>query len=117
MLDDPPAPLLVAEARQALEAGLLAGFPQKVAANALGIAQRELELGPAFAEAAHRQLVELLGHYGPLDALERELAMGLRESAIGLGGEALLEHLILSACAKLAVDQPGYAGFRALRES
>jgi hypothetical protein len=41
--DDPPAALIVAEVRSALEAGLAPGFPQKVAANALGIAERELE--------------------------------------------------------------------------
>ena len=40
--DDPPAALIVAEVRAALETGLPAGFAQKVAANALGIAEREL---------------------------------------------------------------------------
>lgn len=41
MFDDPPPMLIVAEVRSALEAGLTSGFAQKVAANALGIAQRE----------------------------------------------------------------------------
>ena len=40
--DDPPAALIIAEVEAAQEAGLAPGFAQKVADNALGIAQREL---------------------------------------------------------------------------
>ncbi len=42
---DPPAALIVAEVRAALERGLAPGFAQKVAANALGIAERDLAGG------------------------------------------------------------------------
>ncbi|HEU4821019.1 MAG TPA: phosphotransferase family protein [Qipengyuania sp.] len=80
--DDPPAALILAEVRAAQARGLSSGFAQKVAANALGIAQREL--------AADR-----------------------RESATG----DTLEELILDTLGKLAVDQPGYPGLRALREA
>jgi hypothetical protein len=79
VFDDPPAALIVAEVRAALEAGLAPGFAQKVAANALGIAQRELAAKP-------------LDH----------------------AGDDEVEVLILATLAKLAVDQPGYPGFRAL---
>lgn len=113
MQDSPPAVLLVAEARKALDAGLASGFPQKVAANALGIAQRELELGPALAEAERERLAALLGTKGDLAALNRALAMAVREGA-DLPEDALVAHLIRTAIAKLSVDQPGYPGFRAL---
>ena len=46
MFDDPPAALILAEVQAALETGLPPGFAQKVAANALGIAQRELAATP-----------------------------------------------------------------------
>ena len=77
--DDPPAALILAEVRAAREAGLAPGFAQKVADNALGIAQRELAAAfPA------------------------------------LRPEDDVEWLVRTTLAKLAVDQPGYPGFRAL---
>ena len=42
MFDDPPAALILAEVHAALDGGLAPGFAQKVAANARGIAEREL---------------------------------------------------------------------------
>ena len=116
MQDDPPAALLVAEARKALEHGLAAGFPQKVAANALGIAQRELELAPSFAEAERERLAELIGRGGPLADLNREFAQAVRESDAP-NNHGLVRHLVLATCAKLAVDQPGYPGYRAWRST
>lgn len=50
--DDPPAALILAAVRAALETGLAPGFAQKVAANALGIAQRELAAGAPAATGA-----------------------------------------------------------------
>lgn len=113
MQDNPLAALLVAEARAALEAGLAAGFSQKVAANALGIAQRELELGPALDQAERERLVALLGVEGELAALNRALAIALRDG-VEFPEKALRAHLIRTAIAKLSVDQPSYPGFRAL---
>ncbi|WP_133364972.1 phosphotransferase family protein [Qipengyuania sediminis] len=40
--DDPPAALIVAQVRAALAQGIAPGFAEKVAVNALGIAEREL---------------------------------------------------------------------------
>lgn len=96
MRADPPATLLIAEVRKALEEGLDPGFAQKVAANALGIAQRELENGPA--------------------ASEEEIARLRAAIAAGEGGEALEEGLIRLAVAQLAIDQPGYPPYRHWRE-
>ena len=77
--DEPPPALILAEVRAALEAGLAPGFAQKVAANALGIAQREAEARfPRYSGANE------------------------------------VEELVRTTLAKLAVDQPGYPGLRAL---
>ena len=114
MQDNPPVALLVAEARLALDAGLATGFPQKVAANALGIAQRELELGPSLAEAERARLADLLARNGDLPELNAALAHALRDGRFDTSEDDLLGHLILTTIAKLSVDQPSYPGFRAL---
>jgi hypothetical protein len=116
MFDKPAPPLLIAEARRTLEAGVAPGFPQKVVANALGIAQRELDKGPALAEEERRRLVGLLGLDGDLPALNAALAAAIREGAIALDAPALVDHLIRTTVAKLAIDQPAYPAFRARRE-
>jgi hypothetical protein len=115
MLDNPPAELLVAEARKALEDGLAPGFPQKVAANALGIAGRELELGPELSEEEMRRLTALVGEEGDLVARNRRLAQAIGSGA-PLDEGLLLAHLIHTTVAKLTVDQPGYPAFRQWRE-
>ena len=93
MADNPPPAMLIAEVRAALESGLAPGFAQKVAANALGIAQRELENGPAVsAEEASR------------------LCAAIRA---GESDDALVGDLIRITLAKLAIDQPTYPSYRA----
>ena len=92
MTDDPPAALLIAEVRKALDAGLAPGFAQKVAANALGIAQRELEHAPPASEPELTHLAE-----------------AIRE---GNRDEALIGDLIRLAVGKLRIDQPSYPPFR-----
>lgn len=93
MADNPPASLLVAEVRRALEEGLASGFPQKVAANALGIAQRELENGPALSGERAAALCATIREGGTDDALVGEL--------------------IRITIAKLEIDQPTYPSFAA----
>ena len=93
MADNPPPAMLIAEVRSALATGLTTGFAQKVAANALGIAQRELENGPAVsAEDAARLSAAI--HAGDID-------------------HALIGELIEITLAKLAIDQPSYPSYRA----
>jgi hypothetical protein len=116
MLDNPPAALLIAEARKALEEGLAPGFPQKVAANALGIAGRELELGPGFAAEEMTRLMALVGETGDLAARNRRLAEAVRTGALALEDAALIDHLIRTTIAKLEIDQPAYPAFRQARE-
>lgn len=96
MTDDPPAVLLIAEVRKALDAGLAPGFAQKVAANALGIAWRELENGPP--------------------ASGEEIAGLCHAIQNGRVDDALVGELIRITLAKLAIDQPAYPPFRRWRE-
>lgn len=113
MFDKPSPSLLIAEARKALDAGVAPGFPQKVVANALGIAQRELEMGPALAEAERKRLMSLLHTDGDLASLNARLAAAIREGEQDITNPALLDHLIRTTIAKLEIDQPAYPAFRA----
>ena len=115
MFDRPAPSLLIAEARRALDAGVAAGFPQKVVANALGIVQRQLETGPELADAEHTRLGALLDQDGDLGALNAALASAIRDGSIALYAPQLIEHLILTTIAKLEIDQPAYPAFRAWR--
>lgn len=117
MFDDPPAELLAAEVAKARAAGLTAGFAEKVAANALAIAARERESGPALEAEEREHLVALLGRGGELAELNAALAAGLRDGSLALSDDAMIAHLIRTTVGKLSVDQPSYPGFRALGES
>lgn len=115
MLDNPPAAMLIAAVRSALEEGIASGFPQMVAANALGIALRELELGPDLAVEEMERLAELGFGEGRLAARNAALADALRAQD-ALDEDTLVAHLIHTSIAKLTVDQPGYPAFRQWRE-
>lgn len=83
-------------------------FHARVAANVLGIVERELTLGPALDAAEHDRLAALLGHDGELDALSAELARRIRDGSLDEERAAVVEHLRQSVAAKLAVANPGY---------
>ena len=88
-------------------------FQAKVAANALDIARRDLELSPAADAAELERLQRLLGHPGSLEGLNRELARRIAEGDLDLSTPGLADHLWAVTLAKLAVDQPSYSGYRA----
>lgn len=111
MFDKPAPQQLIAEARRALEAGVRPGFPQKVVANALGIAERELEQGPSLVEDERARLAELLGRDEDLATLNGALCAYLRE-APGLTEPSVIGHIVSTTVAKLRVDQPAYPAFR-----
>ena len=115
MLDRPAALLLIAEARRALEHGAAPGFPQKVAANALGIAERELALGPEFERAVRERIGALLGEFGSAGEATEALCAAIRSGTLRLDDPMLIDHLIRTSVAKLAVDQPTYPAYRAWR--
>jgi len=88
-------------------------FQARVAANALEMMKRELELAPAADAAERERLKALLGHDGDLVSLNTELSHRIAEGAMGLETPGLADHLWATTLAKLAVDQPTYAAYRA----
>jgi hypothetical protein len=87
-------------------------FHARIAANALAIVERELELGPAQEAAELARLEVLLGGTGALEELNRELCRRIRAGEMDLATAGLAEHLRETTLAKLAVDQPRYAAYR-----
>jgi hypothetical protein len=85
-------------------------FHTRVAANALGMLEREAALGPALDAAERARLAGLLGHDGPLPELTAELAASIRSGALdGRRGE-VVEAVRESIRGKLVVANPGYVG-------
>jgi len=95
------------------ESGPHISFQLRVAANAIEICQRQLTLAPQAEAEELARLRALLGSGGDLPTLNRELAERIRSGALTLESPGLSEHLWATTLAKLAVDQPNYAGYRA----
>ena len=118
MHDRPSAAQLVAAVRDFIERVAqpeLSGhsaFHARVAANALAIVERELALAAGQDAAERERLRALLGRDGELESQNRELCRVIRTGEITLDTPGLLEHLRATTLAKLAVDQPGYSGYR-----
>jgi hypothetical protein len=116
--DKPSAAQLVAAVRDFLEKVAQpelrghSAFHARVAANALAIVERELALGSEQDAAERERLRALLGRDGELEAQNRELCRAIRAGEITLDAPGLLDHLRATTLAKLAVDQPGYSGYR-----
>ena len=88
-------------------------FQARVAANALEMMKRELDLAPNEDAAEHERLKALLGIDGSLFDLNVELSRRISAGEIETSSPALIEHLWATTMAKLAVDQPTYASYRA----
>jgi len=116
--DRPSAAQLVAAVRDFLEKVAQpelrghSAFHARVAANALAIVERELALGAEQDAAERERLRALLGRDGALETQNRELCRAIRAGEIAQDTPGLLEHLRATTLAKLAVDQPGYSGYR-----
>jgi hypothetical protein len=91
-------------------------FHARVAANALGIVARELEVGAQPTQEEIERLVMLLGHDGSLDELNRELCAQIRSGKIDIASDALKQHLEITTLTKVAVDQPSYSGLKIAKE-
>jgi hypothetical protein len=119
MQDQPtPGEILAAVARFLKEevAPATAGhvsFQARVAANALEMMRRQLVLGPVEEAAEHARLRNLLGVDGDLAALNAELSRRIEAGDLDLSSPGLADHLWAVTLAKLAVDQPTYAAYRA----
>lgn len=86
-------------------------FLARVAANSLGIAQRELQYGNDLAAREKQRLQALLGQAGDLDALRWELVNRLRAD-MPLDTPGLAAHLRQTVAGQLAIDQPRYSALR-----
>ena len=92
----------------------LTSFQTRVAINALEMMRRQLDLAPAAEADEATRLTALLGHDGGLEALNVELAAKIANGELDLATPGLSEHLWATTLAKLAVDQPSYAAYRAV---
>jgi thiamine kinase-like enzyme len=86
-------------------------FLARVAANSLGIAQREFLYGPSLAGEEHARLRKLLGD-GDLEELRWQLVDGLRDE-LALETPGLDDHLRQTVAGQLAIDQPFYSALDA----
>ena len=91
-------------------------FQARVAANALDLVRRQLELGATGEAEEVKRLQALLGHTGTLAELNTALAEALASGAKGLSTPGVSEHLRATTLEKLQVDQPNYSGYRTALE-
>jgi hypothetical protein len=89
-----------------------AAFHARVAANALDIVKRELEVAPAANTEETSRLQSLLGMEGLLEDLNRELCRRIEAGEVGLDTPGLKDHLWRTTLTKLSIDQPNYSGYR-----
>ena len=120
MQDDPaPTELLHAVAGflrtvVAAEAEPRTAFQARVAANALDLVGRQITLQGLEEDRELERLSELLNDEGSIEALNGRLAQALSDGVLTLSSPGVPEHLWLTTLAKLAVDQPNYASYRAV---
>ena len=93
-----------------------AAFHARVAANALDIVRRELEIAPAANADEQKRLASLLGRDGSLEELNRDLCNRIENGTFSLETPGLADHLWATTLTKLAIDQPSYPGYRRAAE-
>ncbi len=112
--DRPTASELLLAVRELVEKQLLPeaqggrAFQLRVAANVLGIVERELRLASDQDGRERVRLAELLGHDGPLDALQRELCARIRAGSLDDQREQVLAFARVLTNDKLQIANPGY---------
>ena len=89
-----------------------ASFHARVAANALDVVKRELELRPAAERDEHARLKALLHAEGSLEELNALLSRRIAAGEVDLQTPGVAEHLWATTLAKVAIDQPTYASYR-----
>jgi hypothetical protein len=87
-------------------------FHARVAANALDVVKRELELRPAADRDEHARLTTLLHTDGSLEELNAQLSRRIADGELTLQTPGLAAHLWATTLAKVAIDQPTYASYR-----
>ena len=111
---------LLAAVRQFLRAEVLPeldgfkAYNARVAANALGIVARELELGAGLA-ALDAQIAAELGLDAQAGSITRQIALALRNGTLLVDGQ-LLAYLRKRTLLAIAIDNPKYSGLQQARE-
>ncbi len=83
----------------------------QVALNALAILGREMASAAQFDQAERTRLSALLKAAGTLEELNRMLCLKIRDRELSYRDPRLLDHLMHTAVAKLAIDNPKYATY------
>jgi len=119
MYDEPGPDEILAAAARFLRSEVLPALPPdlafktRVLANALDLVGRQMSAGDGPAAAARVRLAALVGQEGAEPDLTALLAGQIESGALAPDDPALLRHLWATTLAKIAVDQPGYASYRA----
>lgn len=95
------------------QADPLVAFQTRVAMNALEMMRRQLELVAEAETEELERLTAILGHAGALAELNAEFAGKIATGEFDLSMPGIADHLWATTLAKLAVDQPSYAAYRA----
>ena len=93
----------------------LSGHPSihaRVAAHALAVVKRELEMRPAAERDEQARLKALMHAAGSLEELNALLSRRIATGEVGLQTPGVAEHLWATTLAKVAIDQPTYASYR-----
>ena len=113
--DRPTASELVQAVREFLEHDVMTTsedrrvqFHARVAANALGMVERELARGRELDAAERARAAALLGRDDDVRILERELAARIRDGSLDDRLDAVRDHVRRTVREKLLVANPGY---------
>jgi Domain of unknown function (DUF6285) len=117
MQDEPTPPEVLAAVAALLRETVMpqlsghTAFLVRVAANALDLVRRQVELEPAADGAELARLQALLARNGDLLELNQALCAAIEAGAVTLQTPGLAEHLWATTLEKLAIDQPGYGPY------
>jgi hypothetical protein len=116
MQDRPTAVELIEAIREFLEQDVMSSveggvrFHTRVAINALGMLEREMQLGPELDAAERERLAALLDHDADLRTLTIELARRIRDGSLDDRRDEVVGAVRASVHAKLLVANPDYVG-------
>ena len=88
-------------------------FNARVLANALDLVARQITENAQVAAESLASIKALLQQDGPEEELMTELSRRIEAGELALDNPALTDYLWKTTLAKLAVDQPKYASYRA----
>jgi len=88
-------------------------YNTRVAANALGIVAREMQLGVGLAEL-DQQISAMLGLKSEAGAIAQQIALALRDGTLVVD-ERVLSYLKQRTLLSIAIDNPKYSGLQQAR--